>query len=101
METKAYGNPSEGPRALITLLTELAIVYPELILTQGSDRWPIEDLLMQARQDRYGPDRKAIEAPLYGIVRDADGKVSIQNLKSGSIAFSEAGAVKRAPTPSI
>ncbi len=99
METKAYGNPSEGPRALLTLLMELAIVYPELILTQGSDRWPIEDLLMQARHDRYGPDRQAIEAPLYGIVRDADGKVSIQNLKSGSIAFSEIGSVVPVPEP--
>ena len=100
MATKAYRSPSEEPRALITLFMELALAYPELILTQGDNRWPIEELLMQARHDRYGPARKSIEAPLYDIVRDAEGKVSIQNLKSGSIAFSEVGSLVPAPKPS-
>ena len=79
---------------------ELALAYPEVILTQGDNRWPIEVLLMQARRDRYGPARASLEAPLYDIVRDSKGKVSIQNLKSGTIAFSEVGALVPAPKPS-
>lgn len=66
---------------------------------QGDSSWPIDTLLMQARHDRYGPAREALEVPLYGIVRDAQGKVSIQNLKSGTITFSEVGSLVPAPKP--
>ncbi len=100
MSDKLRGAPSEDPKALITRFMELAIAYPEVILTQGGNRWPIEVLLMQARRDRYGSARASLEAPLYDIVRDAKGKVSIQNLKSGSIAFSEVGSLVPALKPS-
>ncbi len=93
-------NEPEKPRALLSIFMQLAFTSPQLFLTQGSDSWHIEELLIQARQDRYGPDKKALETPLYGLVTDADGKLSIQNLKSGSIAFSEVGSVVPAPKPS-
>ncbi len=99
MSDKSRGAPSEDPRALITLFLELSIAYPEVILTQGDNSWPINTLLMQARRDRRGPARESLEAPLYDIVRDAKGKVSIQNLKSGTIAFSEVGSLVSAPKP--
>ncbi len=91
---------SEGPRALLSIFMQLAFTSPQLVLTQGSDSWHIEELLMQARQDRYGPAKKALEAPLYGIVTDSQGNLSIQNLKSGSITFSEVGSEVPAPKPS-
>ena len=99
MSDKSSGAPSEEPRALIALFLELSIAYPEVILTQGDNSWPINTLLMQARRDRRGPARESLEAPLYDIVRDAKGKVSIQNLQSGTIAFSEVGSLVSAPKP--
>ncbi len=85
------------PRALLSIFMQLAFTSPQLVLMQGEDSWHIEELLMQARHDRYGPAKKALEASLYVIVTDSQGKISIQNLKSGSIAFSEVGSVVPAP----
>ncbi len=91
---------ADDPRALIALLGELTLLRPKLVLQQGTRYWRIEDLLRQARRDRRTEERRAeLEALLYGLSEDARGKVSIRNLQSGSIIFSEVGAVDPAPAP--
>lgn len=89
------------PRALIAILGELALLQHKIVLTQGDRYWRIDDLLDQARRDRHrdAAQRDHLEALSYGVVTDEKGKLSIRNLKSGSIIFSEVGAVEPAPDP--
>ncbi len=81
------------PRALIAILGELALLKRKLVLTQGDKYWRIEDLLKQARKDRRTGSAGALEALLYVVEDDILGKVSIYNVTSGSIIFSEVGAM--------
>lgn len=87
------------PRALIAILGELALVKRELVLTQGRNYWRIEDLLKQAREDRQVGAAEPLEALTYAVENDILGKVSIYNAQSGSIVFSEVGAMYPAPSP--
>ena len=87
------------PRSLIAIIGELALLKRKLVLTQGRKYWRVEDLLDQARRDRKAGAAEDLEALLYEITTDAPGKVSIRNLESGSIIFSEVGAVEPAPAP--
>jgi hypothetical protein len=91
---------ADEPRALIALIGELALLRPKLVVEQGDRYWRIEDLLQQARHDRRMEEhRDELEATLYETSEDARGKISIRNLQSGSIVFSEVGAIEPATDP--
>ncbi len=87
------------PRALIAILGELALLKRKLVLTQGDKYWRIEDLLKQARKDRRTGSAGELEALIYTVEDDIREKVSIYNVTSGSIIFSEVGAMDPAPPP--
>lgn len=85
------------PRSLIAIIGELALLRPKLVLTQGPKYWRVEDLLKQARKDRKAGAAEDLEALLYAVEDDVLGKVSIYNVRTGSVIFSEVGAMKPAP----
>lgn len=87
------------PRSLIAIIGELALLKRELVLTQGRNYWRVEDLLKQARRDRRVGAAEDLEALAYAVEDDILGKVSIYNVTSGSIVFSEVGAMDPAPAP--
>jgi len=89
-----------APRGLFVLLGELGVVSPYLVLQRGARYWRIEDLIKQARKDlARGNDavRSALAEPAYVSHRDTIGKMSIRSSQSGTILFSEVGALELAP----
>ncbi len=87
-------------RALLSILGELAMLHPKLVLTQGDAYWCIPDLMKRARTDFKGANekrRKALSAALYVVDQDSLGKLVIKNAETGKPVFTEVGAENPAP----
>ena len=88
------------PKSLFVLLGEIGVVRPYLVLQRGRRYWRIEDLLKFARKDLKSGDeqmKEALSYPAYVTHTDEIGKVSIRDVQSGKIQFSEVGAMELAP----
>lgn len=71
-------------RPLLTVLGDLALVRPDLVLMQGRRYWRVETLLRQARRDAAQPRfRGALEAPFFFWEEDAHEKLVVYRDASG------------------
>lgn len=70
---------------ILTLLGAIAMVRPDLVLMQGRKWFRIEALMKQARRDAKQSEdaRAALEAPIYTVGKDEDGKLVIWREAAG------------------
>jgi hypothetical protein len=84
-------------RPLVTVLSEVGLVMPRLVLIRGGHYWRIEDLILWAKQDAASgpPDaRQSLLAPVYWWEDDGRGKAVIwmQGTQGPRPVFSEVGS---------
>lgn len=85
-------------RSLYTILGELALTSPKLVLVRGFEYSRIEDLWSRARRDlKMGAskDRVSLSEPIYWTELDVRGKLLLKGItKKGDefVAFVEPGS---------
>lgn len=82
-------------RPLLTVLGDLALIRPGIVMMQGRNYWLVEKLLAQAREDLDVPElERALQAPTYWWDEDEHGKAVIWRSVKGQeeAVFAEAGS---------
>lgn len=91
------------PRSLYTILGELAMVSPKLVLMRGRQYFRIEDLWRWARHDLKMADphdRASLSEAIYWTESDEHGKLLLKGItRTGGefVAFVEPGSDIQAP----